>query len=141
MYRIREVDGHDDEIADNLSALHALTFFDGAAVPEFEVGHWWLAYLDNEPVAFAGTMKSTHVRSAFYFNRVGVLRPHRGYGLQRRLMRALEAKAYRMGALRIVSDTTDNVPSSNNFIASGYWMFEPEWPWAFPQSVYWTKEL
>ena len=29
MYRIREVDGHDDEIADALTELHQLTFFDG----------------------------------------------------------------------------------------------------------------
>ena len=30
MYRIREVDGHDDEIADTLVDLHRLTFFDSA---------------------------------------------------------------------------------------------------------------
>jgi hypothetical protein len=37
VYRIREVDGHDDEIADTLIDLHRLTFFDGAAIPEFEM--------------------------------------------------------------------------------------------------------
>jgi len=36
MYRIREVDGHDDEIADTLADLHRLTFFDSAAIPEFD---------------------------------------------------------------------------------------------------------
>jgi hypothetical protein len=40
MYRIREVDGHDDEIADTLADLHRLTFFDGASIPEFDPGHW-----------------------------------------------------------------------------------------------------
>jgi hypothetical protein len=44
MYRIREVDGHEDEIADTLADLHRLTFFDGAAIPEFDQGHWWLAF-------------------------------------------------------------------------------------------------
>jgi hypothetical protein len=28
MYRIREVDGNDDEIADTLADLHRLTFFE-----------------------------------------------------------------------------------------------------------------
>ena len=54
MYRIREVDAPDDEIADTLADLHRLTFFDGAAIPEFDWGHWWLAYLERMPVAFAG---------------------------------------------------------------------------------------
>jgi hypothetical protein len=40
MYRIREVDGHDDDIADTLADLHRLTFFDGAAIPEFDQGPW-----------------------------------------------------------------------------------------------------
>lgn len=141
MYRIREVDGCDDEIADALKDLHQLTFFGDAPTPDFENGHWWLAYLDKEPTAFAGIVKSTHVRSAYYFSRVGVLRAHRGHGLQRRLMRALETKAYRIGSQRIVSDTTDNIPSANNFIAAGYWMFQPDWPWSFPHSVYWVKDL
>jgi hypothetical protein len=44
MYRIREVDGNDDEIADTLADIHRLTFFDGASIPEFGRGHWWLAY-------------------------------------------------------------------------------------------------
>ena len=54
MYRIREVDGHDDEVADALADLHRLTFFGGAPIPEFDHGHWWLAFHETVPVAFAG---------------------------------------------------------------------------------------
>ena len=50
MYKIREVDGHDDEIADTLTDLHRLTFFDGASIPEFDCGHWWLAFHETIPV-------------------------------------------------------------------------------------------
>jgi len=39
MYRIREVDGHDEDIADTLGDLHRLTFFETAPVPEFDLGH------------------------------------------------------------------------------------------------------
>jgi hypothetical protein len=34
MYKIREVDGRDEEVADALAELHCLTFFDGASVPD-----------------------------------------------------------------------------------------------------------
>src|SRR5258708_37467893 len=59
MYRIREVDGHDDEIADALADLHRLTFFDGAAIPEFDQGHWCLALRETVPVDFAGLVPTT----------------------------------------------------------------------------------
>src|ERR1700694_2840049 len=108
MYRIREVDGHDDETADTLADLHRLTFFSGASVPEFDWGHWWLGYHETLPVAFAGVVPSTHVVNAGYFCRVGVLNSHWGNSLQLRLMRTLESRARRNGWSSIVSDTTDN---------------------------------
>ena len=52
-YRIREVDGRDEEIADVLTELHRLTFFGGASIPAFDHGHWWLAWRGATPVAFA----------------------------------------------------------------------------------------
>jgi hypothetical protein len=59
MYRIREVDGQDDDVADTLTDLHRLTFFDGAPLPEFDQGHWWFVLADAIPVAFAGLVAST----------------------------------------------------------------------------------
>ncbi len=70
MYRIREVDGLDDEIADALADLHRLTFYDGAPVPEFDHGHWWLAFQETTPIAFAGVVPSTRATNAGYFCRV-----------------------------------------------------------------------
>ena len=140
-YRIREVDGREDEIAEILTELHRLTFFSGASVPSFDGGHWWLAYRAATPVAFAGLVPSTHIRSAGYFCRVGVLQRHRGHRLQLRLMRAMEARARRNGWACVVSDTTGNVVSANNFIQAGYRMFRPSCPWAFPDTLYWHKEI
>ncbi len=111
MYRIREVGGHDDEIADMLTDLHRLTFFGGAPLPEFDQGHWWLAYSGDFPVAFAGVVPSTHAVNAGYFCRVGVLRKHCGNALQLRLMRALEFRARYNGWTSVISDTTDNLAS------------------------------
>src|SRR6476620_12575428 len=129
MYWIREVDGHDDEIVDTLTELHALTFFDSAPVPKFDHGHWWLVRHAADPVAFAGVIPSTHVCNAGYFCRVGVLSEHWGHRLQLRLMRALEARARLNGWCSIVSDTTDNLLSANNFIRAGYRLFRPRDPW------------
>ena len=141
MYRIREVDAHDDEIADTLADLHRLTFFDGAAVPEFDWGHWWLAYFERMPVAFAGVVPSTRAYNAGYFSRVGVLKKHSGNGLQLRLMRALESRARHNGWSCIVSDTTNNLASANNFIRAGYRLYQPQYPWAWPNTLYWRKSL
>ncbi|WP_343208598.1 GNAT family N-acetyltransferase [Bradyrhizobium sp. Ai1a-2] len=141
MYRIREVDGQDEDVADTLAELHQLTFFDRARVPAFDQGHWWLAFDGAEPVAFAGLVSSTHVDNAGYFCRVGVLRQHCGRCLQLRLMRALETRARRNGWHSIVSDTTDNIASANNFIRAGYRLYEPEAPWAWPHTLYWRKTM
>jgi len=141
MYRIREVDGHEEEIADTLADLHRLTFFSGASVPEFDWGHWWLGYHEALPVAFAGLIPSTRVVNAGYFCRVGVLKSHWGNGLQLRLMRALEARVRRNGWNSIVSDTTDNLVSANNFIRAGYRLYLPQYPWAWPNTLYWRKPI
>ena len=92
MYRIREVDGHDDEIADTLADLHRLTFFSAASVPEFDQGHWWLVFHEAMPIAFAGLVPSTRAFNAGYFCRVGVLKNHRGNALQSRLQSRLTSR-------------------------------------------------
>jgi hypothetical protein len=141
VYKIREVDGSDEVIADALKDLHEQTFLESAKVPDFSHGHWWLAHLDEEPVAFAGVIPSTRAVNAGYFLRVGVLLKHCGNRLQLRFMRAIERKSKYNGWCQIVSDTTDNLSSANNFIRAGYQLYTPEYPWAFPSTLYWRKAL
>lgn len=62
-------------------------------------------------------------------------------GLQLRLMRALESRARQNGWCCIVSDTTENLASANNFIRSGYRLYQPQHPWAWPNSLYWRKSI
>jgi GNAT superfamily N-acetyltransferase len=141
VYRIREVDGNDDGVADALADLHQLTFLDAAPLPIFDRGHWWLASLETIPVAFAGIILSKAARHAGYFSRVGVLQEHRGNHLQLRLMRAMETRAKRNGWNCVVSDTTDNRASANNFIRAGYQLYQPQCPWGWPNTLYWRKSL
>ena len=141
MYRIRMVDASDDEVADTLADLHRLTFFDTAAMPKFELGTWWLAFRGDDAVAFAGVVPSSYARNFGYFSRVGVLPRHWGRGLQLRLMRAAEAQGRRVRWDGIVSDTTENLVSANNFIKAGYRLFEPEVRWAWSHTLYWRRSL
>ena len=61
--------------------------------------------------------------------------------LQLRLMRALESRARHQGWCSIVSDTTDNLASAKNFIRSGYELYQPPYPWAWPNTLYWRKSI
>jgi hypothetical protein len=62
-----------------------------------------------------------------------------GNGLQLRLMRALESRARHNGWSAVVSDTTDNLASANNFIRAGYRLYQPQTPWAWGNTLYWRK--
>ena len=140
-YRIREVDGRDPEIAADLRDLHERTFGNDAPLVSTEQGYWWLVYCGDDPVAFAGMVRSSQRVNRGYLIRSGVLPAHRGQGLQVRLLRTREAKARRLGWSALVSDTTNNVPSSNSLIRSGFLLFTPEHPWSFENSLYWRKDL
>lgn len=139
MYQIRAVDGQDEDVAEALAEIHRQTFFDAASIPDFEQGHWWLAYRGEMPVGFAGVIRSTRAENAGYFSRVGVLKSHCGNSLQLRFMRAVEMQVRRNGWSAVVSDTTDNVVSANNFIRAGYHLYQPRYPWAWSHTLYWRK--
>ena len=141
MYRIREVDGFDDDTGELLKALHQEVFLDTAPQIDPEVGLWWIAYAGREPVAFAGMEESKAVPNAGYLSRSGVRYDHRGRQLQLRLIRAREAKARKLGWTLMRTDTTDNPQSANTLIRAGYRLFKPEVPWAFAHSLYWRKPL
>jgi hypothetical protein len=51
----------------------------------------------------------------------------------------MEARARHNGWICIISDTTDNIPSANNFIRAGYRLYQPQAPWGWPQTLYWRK--
>lgn len=144
MYRIREVDASDDEIAEIIREFNRMEdAWPTLADHELEGPHcyWWLAYLESEPVTFAGMVPSRLYRDAGYLKRAGVAPGHRGCGLQLRFFRAREAKARKIGWNMLVSECTNTIWSANNFIRAGYMMFEPEERWAFNSSLYWRKKL
>jgi GNAT superfamily N-acetyltransferase len=144
VYRIKQVDGTDDDIAETLHELHDAIFADSAPSIDPERGHWWLAYAvdgDREIAGFCGLTPTYGQPEIGYLKRAGVLPWHRGSGLQRRFVRVREALARRLGMSALVTDTSDNPSSANNLIACGYRIYRPPNPWGFPHTIYWTKNL
>jgi GNAT superfamily N-acetyltransferase len=144
VYRISEVDGTDEEIADTLRELHDEIF--GSTAPQIDPdkGHWWLAFAIDEGreiAGFCGLVPTARDPALGYLQRAGVRKPHRGAGLQRRFVRVREARARRLGMYGMVTDTTDNPSSANNLIKCGYRIYSPENPWGFNHTIYWTKAL
>jgi GNAT superfamily N-acetyltransferase len=143
-YRLREVDG--DEYAEELQELNTATFGDTApplTEQALSEGFWWLAFHrpSKDMAGFGGIVPSIMHEDAGYHYRAGVMPLHRGVGLQRRLLRAREAKARRLGWRWVHTDTTDNIPSANSLIAAGYRLFQPTVPWAFAHTLYWRKRI
>jgi GNAT superfamily N-acetyltransferase len=139
-YQIREVDGV--TFSDTINAFNKL-------VPEWPVlqqrhftrGYWWLACLEERPVAFAGLVPFEPFPNIGYLKRCYVNPDHHGHGLQFRLMVARESKAKQLGWTHLVSECrVNNKHSTANFTKAGYIQCEPEQPWE-RDSVYWVKAI
>jgi hypothetical protein len=138
MYEISEVGGED-----NAATIHHFNSLAPETFPPLELkhlvkGYWWLAYLNDDPVAFAG-MVPFGLPGVGYFKRCLVLR--RGHGLQYRLMLARLLKAKPIGWTTVVSECHEsNSYSAANFLRAGFEEFEPEQKWA-KDSIYFMKTL
>ena len=134
---IRAVDFLEEE--EEIQELHRMCF--GIRLKDFGHGFWWLAYLDDVPVGFAGLHASVQWERTGYLARAGVHPDARGRGLQRRLIRARIAKARRLGWHWLITDTVANPTSSNNLIACGFRAYEPSKPWASKAAAYWRLKI
>jgi GNAT superfamily N-acetyltransferase len=121
--------------------IHEECFGDEIDCPSLKEGYWWVVWDDDTPVGFCCLRRAAATPGAGYLARSGVMPRARGYGLQKRLIAVREEKARALGLIRMVSDTTENVHSSNNLMACGYRLFDPMTRWAFEHSLYWQKRL
>lgn len=143
-YQIREVDARDPDVIATLHRFNAMApdCFPALQERHFDSGFWWLAYLENEPVAFAGLVPNVPFEGVGYLKRCWVNSDHYGHGIQYRMMLARELKARQLGWTMLVSEcAADNGFSSNNFRRASYGQCEPEQKWGVPGSVYWVKRL
>ena len=139
-YQIQEVDGV--TFSDTINAFNKLVPEWPALQPRhFTKGYWWLAYLEETPVAFAGLVPFEPIPNIGYLKRCYVNPDHHGHGLQLRLMVARESKAKQLGWTHLVSECrVNNKHSTANFTKAGFVQCEPEQPWE-RDSVYWVKAI
>lgn len=141
-YVIRQVSAPGPKRAALLRELHIATLGRDCPMPDFSVGWWWIAYAeDGSPAGFTGVTQSSLAEEYGYLKRSGVVAAHRGHGLQKRFIRVRERRARKNGWRYLISDTTDNVPSSNNLIRTGYVLTDSYQPWAWKNSLYWIKKV
>ena len=113
----------------------------GSPVADPKLGHWWLVYDNDTPIAFASMVPSFRWDKTGYLNRSGVIESYRGKGLQKKLIKVRESYAKRIGYDFLISDTRFNPPSANSLIACGFKTYTPKYPWGFATSIYWRKNL
>jgi len=138
-FTVRRVEG--PKWAETLLKVQATTLpFDDALDPA--TGFWWLAWGEDGAVAgFASLHPSKRWLETGLLSRAGVLLHYQGHGLQKKLIRARERHARRLGWGWMISDTTDNPASANSLISCGYRIYEPRWPYRVNETLYWRKKL
>lgn len=112
--------------------------------PVLENSLWWVVWRGREPVGYAGlrVCENAQNKGLGFLSRAGVLRKHRGRGLQRRLIRAREAEARSLGLTDLVTYVALwNCPSLNSLVACGYRFYRPADKWGGKESVYLRKRL
>lgn len=135
---IRRVDGKDKDAAHDLYSLQEACLPSDTPA-DVSRGYWWIAYDDDEPVAFGGMYRSVNWDDGVYLVRSGVAESYRGMGLQKRLIRVRLNHAARHGFRHAVTETTLNPASSNSLIACGFKIFAPPRPWGLKDAIYFRK--
>lgn len=105
---------------------------------------WWVVWCGEHPVGYAGLRpcKAEVNRGIGFLNRAGVLKEHRGKGLQKRLIRVRERAAVAAGMREVVTYVASwNCASINSLIACGYKTYCPDTKWGGTGAVYLWKKL
>jgi GNAT superfamily N-acetyltransferase len=139
--KIRIVNTKNSEHAESLRWLQ-LKCLPYDEICDVSVGYWWILYSAvGDRIGFAGLVPSLSFSDCGYLCRAGIIPAFRGQGLQKKLIQARIAKAKKLKWNWLVTDTTDNMPSSNNLIAAGFRLYKPKNPWAFSSSLYWKYKV
>lgn len=105
---------------------------------------WWIVWHGKKPVAYAGLRpcKDPKNKGLAFLCRAGVLPDHRGRGLQKRLIRARERAARKLGVTRLITYCMPyNSPSINSLVSCGYRFYWPAEKWGGSTAVYLHKKI
>lgn len=107
-----------------------------------DIGEWWIAFEEDEAIAFCCLSRSYRYSNCGYLARSGVILAHRGHGLQKRLIRARVRRARQLGYRLVFTDTLRNPESANSLIRCGFKTYNPAKPYGKSMAmIYWRKKL
>lgn len=140
-YRVRMVDAAvEHEVISDLCRVISPT--DDTFRADTTKGDWWLVYAGDVAVGFAGLRDAATEPAAAFLCLAGVVREHRGAGLQRRLIEARVRRARALGKRAALSWVADwNVRSANNLIRAGFRLYWPAQRFTDNETVYFRKDF
>lgn len=105
---------------------------------EPEKGHYWILWADGAPIGYTGIVMAKRDPGTAVRTRSCVLRGYRGKGLQRRLIRVTQRWARRERLECVLATTASwNSSSANNFIRTGWRVYNPKNHWMEAGTIYW----
>lgn len=130
----------DDDLA-TIKVLQEQSFGHVYVTTEFmKLSHWWILYDGKSPIGFCGLREYIDDPETVFLNLAGIIPGYRGRGYQRRLIKKREELAKVLGKKRIITYTSyDNLPSANNLIKCGYYLYEPRYQWGVEHAYYFQK--
>jgi L-amino acid N-acyltransferase YncA len=142
---VRRVNVQDEAVRAALDSMIAECFiateWQTNRLPKAKTGYWWVAFDGQTAAGFACMRPSVRWEDTGYLSISGVLRPWRGKGLQKKLIRARIGYARQLGWHTVISDTMhDNPGSMRNLIACGFKPYSPQVRWGdADHAVYWIR--
>lgn len=124
-----------------LNKLQKKSFTKDTPLIPIDEGWWWAAFDGALLVGFACARPGVNYQKTVYLSRTGVLKSHKGQGIQDKFIKARIAFAKKAGYDFLVTDTYHNPPSANNLIDHGFKTFEPKHVRLHPETLTWYKDL
>lgn len=130
-----------DKYLQDIEDIDCKFFGESVSYKPKEKFHWWLVFDDDKIVGYAG-LDTTSLKDKAFLCRAGVLPEYRGLGIHKKLIKARERMAKKLGFDRVVTYTShDNIKSSNSLIKRGYLLYRPGAEWGINNATYFSKEL
>lgn len=127
---------------DACKALHKCILPDDSWKPKKNEQYWLLYDDENMPVGFCSCHSLMPWENTVFLSRSGLLESARGFGQQRKMIRARVRWARRTGHKVVITYTTfDNPASYHNLQKCGFTLYLPEEFWAGHDVLYWIKYI
>jgi len=124
-------DKNKNDILNKLEELDLEIFYDDNSFKAKRECYWWIAYMDDVEVGFAGMKSLRPLENGVFFCRAGVLLRYRKGGIHKKLILARERYAKTLEFKTAITYVMSaNIASLNNLIKRGWLVYSPEFAWA-----------